>query len=61
MVNGFALQFTGRCYKMPASTSGWDSWQSKSAMKAALRKAGFAGTIEAPFLINAAKQKTPKG
>lgn len=57
VINGFAFQFTGRCYKMPASRSGWDSWQSMSAMKAALRKAGFAGRIEAPFVINASKRE----
>ncbi|MGH9377133.1 MAG: class I SAM-dependent methyltransferase [Terriglobia bacterium] len=55
VINGFAFHFIGRCFKMPASASTWDSWQSRSAMKAALRRAGFTGRIEAPYLINAGK------
>ncbi|MGH9376550.1 MAG: class I SAM-dependent methyltransferase [Terriglobia bacterium] len=53
--NGFAFHFIGRCFKMPASTATWDSWQSRSAMKAALRRAGFTGRIEMPYLINVGK------
>ncbi len=55
LINGLAFQFTGRCYRMPTSVSTWDSWQTVGSMKVALRKAGFTGRLEAPYLINAGK------
>lgn len=55
LINGLAFHLTGRCYKLPASASTWDSWQTRRAMKAALRKAGFTGRIEMPYLVNARK------
>lgn len=55
LINGVAFRFTGRCLKMPASIAMWESWQAVSAMKAALKKAGFRGRFEAPYVINVVK------